>query len=223
VNPYSVNASNRELKSQCNHPDEMLLYFRAAAGGRLILDSLQPTGISPASTKKDAPFLPQIARTCEPLLLDVLAVGSGAREPPPDGPEGVPLELGDTGALGGEEGVSGAVPEGALGVVGGVASGVAPEGVLGLVGGVASGIAPEGVLGVGGGVASGIAPEGGVAGGMLGGEVGEVGVGLVGCALLATTSPKVMLLNTNKATRQLEIFMIYTSNFLTSFLRDRLR
>jgi hypothetical protein len=207
VNPYSVNASKRELKlkSQCNHPDEILLYFRAAAGGRLILDSLQPTGVSPASTKKDAPFLPQIARTCEPTLLDVLAVGSGAREPPPDGPEGVPLELGDTGALGGEEGVSGAVPEGALGVAGGVASGV-PEGALGVTGGVASGIAPEGVLG--GGVASGIAPEGGVAGGMLGGEVGEVGVGLVGCALLATTSPKVVLLNTNKATRQLEIFMI---------------
>lgn len=232
-----MNASKRELKlkSQCNHPDEMLLYFRAAAGGRLILDSLQPTGVSPASTKKDAPFLPQIARTCEPLLLDVLAVGSGAREPPPDGPEGVPLELGDTGAL---EGVSGAVPEGALGVAGGiasgvpegalgvtggVASGVAPEGVLGVVGGVASGITPEGVLGVAGGVASGIAPAGGVAGGMLGGEVGEVGVGLFGCALVATTSPKVVLLNTNKATRQLEIFMIYTSNFLTSFLRDRLR
>jgi hypothetical protein len=200
-----MNASKRELKlkSQCNHPNEMLLYFRAAAGGRLILDSLQPTGVSPASTKKDAPFLPQIARTCEPLLLDVLAVGSGASEPPPDGPEGVPLELGDTGAL---EGVSGAVPEGALGVAGGIASG-----------------APEGVLGVGGGVASGIAPAGGVAEGMLDGEVGEVGVGLFGCALLATTSPKVVLLNTNKATRQLEIFMIYTSNFLTSFLRDRLR
>jgi hypothetical protein len=223
VNPYSVNGSKRELKlkSQCNHPDEMLLYLRAAAGGRLILDSLQPTGVSPASTKKDAPFLPQSARTCEPLLLDVLAVGSGAREPPPDGPEGVSLELGDTGALGDEEGVSGAVPEGALGVAEGVASGVpegagvtggiasgVPEGALGVPGGVASGVAPEGVLGVTGGVASGIAPEGGVAGGMLGGEVGEVGVGLVGCALLATTSPKVILLNTNKATRQLEIFMI---------------
>jgi hypothetical protein len=175
----------------------MLLYFRAAAGGRLILDSLQPTGVSPASTKKDAPFLPQSARTCEPLLLDVPAVGSGAREPPPDGPEGVPLELGDTGALGDEEGVSGAVPEGALGVAEGVASGV-PEGA-GVTGGIASGVT--------GGVASGIAPEGGVAGGMLGGEVGEVGVGLVGCAF-ATTSPKVILLNTNKATRQLEIFMI---------------
>jgi hypothetical protein len=198
----------------------MLLYFRAAAGGRLILDSLQPTGVSPASTKKDAPFLPQSARTCEPILLDVLAV-SGAREPPPDGPEGVPLELGDTGALGDEEGVSGAVPEGALGVAGGVASGVpegalgvtggaasgVPEGALGFVGGVASGIAPEGVLGVDGGLASGIAPEGGVAGGILGGEVGEVGVGFVGCAF-ATTSPKVVLLNTNKATRQLEIFMM---------------
>jgi hypothetical protein len=211
-----------------------LLYFSAAAGGRLILDSLQPTGVSPGATKKDAPFLPQIARTCELLLLDVLAVGSGASEPPPEGPEGVPLELGDTGALGD---VSGAVPEGALGVAGGIASGVpegvlgvaggiasgAPEGVLGFAGGVASGIAPEGVLGFAGGVASGIAPAGGVAGGMLDGEVGEVGVGLVGCALLATTSPKVVLLNTNKATRQLEIFMIYTSNFLTSFLRDRLR
>jgi hypothetical protein len=182
----------------------MLLYFRAAAGGRLILDSLQPTGVSPASTKKDAPFLPQSARTCEPLLLDVPAVGSGAREPPPDGPEGVPLELGDTGAPGDEEGVSGAVPEGALGVAEGVASGV-PEGA-GVTGGIASGV-PEGALGVTGGVASGIAPEGGVAGGMLGGEVGEVGVGLVGCAF-ATTSPKVILLNTNKATRQLEIFMI---------------
>jgi hypothetical protein len=238
VNPFSVNASNRKLKSQCNHPDEMLLYFRAAAGGRLILDSLQPTGVSPASTKKDAPFLPQIARTCEPLLLDMPAVGSGAREPPPDGLEGVPLELGETGALGGEAGVSGAVPEGALGVAGGMASGVpegalgvtggaasgiAPEGVLGFTGGVASGIAPEGVLGVAGGIASGIAPEGGVAGGVLGKDVGGVGVGLFGCALLATTSPKVVLLKTNKATRQLEIFMIDTSNFLTSFLRDRLR
>ena len=201
----------------------MLLYFRAAAGGRLILDSLQPTGTSPGATKKDAPFLPHIARTCEPLLLDMLAVGSGASEPPPDGPEGVPLELGDTGALGGEVGVSGAAPEGALGVTGGVASGIAPEGTLGFTGGVASGIAPEGVLGVAGGVASGIAPEGGVAGGVLGKDVGEVGVGLFGCALLATTSPKVVLLKTNKATRQLEIFMIDTSNFLTSFLRDRLR
>jgi hypothetical protein len=148
--------------------------LRAAAGGRLILDSLQPTGVSPASTRNDAPFLPQRARTC-PLPLDELdETGSGASEPPPDGPEGVvSLELGETGALGDGEG-SGVgvdvVPEGALGVAGGVASGIVPDGALGVVGGVASGVVPAG------GVAEG------VAGGETGEELGEVGVASMGCA-----------------------------------------
>jgi hypothetical protein len=149
------------------------------------LDSLQPTGVSPASTRNDAPFLPQRART-SPLPLDELdETGSGASEPPPDGPEGVvSLELGETGALGDGEG-SGVgvdvVPEGALGVAGGVASGVP-----GVAGGVASGIVPDGALGVVGGVASGIVPAGGVAEGVAGGEtgeeLGEVGVASMGCA-----------------------------------------
>jgi hypothetical protein len=182
----------------------MLRYFSAAAGGRLILDSLQPTGVLPVSTKKDAPFLPQVARTCEPFPLDELAeTGSGASEPLPDGVEGVPPELGATGALGEEEGVGsgvgivpegvlgegsgvGVVPEGALGVVtGGVASG-APEGVPGVAGEVASGMVPDGVLGVAEGGVSGIVPDGGVAEGVLEGvtgeDVGEVGVASIGCA-----------------------------------------
>jgi hypothetical protein len=170
--------------------------------------------------------LPQSARTCPLLPLDELdETGSGASEPPPDGPEGVSLELGETGALGDGEG-SGVgvdvVPEGALGVAGGVASGV-----LGVAGGVASGIVPDGALGVAGGVASGIVPAGGVAEGVPGGETGEevgaVGVASMGCARLANTNPRVVLLSTNNATKQLEIFTIHTSSFLTSFLRNRLR
>lgn len=157
-------------------------YLSAAAGGRLILDSLQPTGVSPVSTKKEAPFLPQMARTCEPLPLDEAdETGSGASEPPPDGLEGVPLELGETGVGDAEGSGAGVVPEGALGVAEGVASGV-PEGAFGVAGGVASGIVPEGVLGVAGEVASGIAPAGGVAGGITGEDVGEVGVASMGCA-----------------------------------------
>jgi hypothetical protein len=162
-----------------------LLYFRAAAGGRLILDSLQPTGASPEPTKKDAPFLPHIARACEPLPLDEPDTGS-ASEPPPDGPEGLPLELGETGALAGEEGVSGAVPEGVLGVAGeGGVSGVVPEGALGVAGGVGSGAAPEGAPGAAGGAASGIPPPGALGelpGGVTGEGFGEVGVASVGCA-----------------------------------------
>jgi hypothetical protein len=150
------------------------------------LDSLQPTGVSPASTRNDAPFLPQRARTC-PLPLDEPdETGSGASEPPPDGLEGVPLELGETGALGDGEG-SGVgvdvVPEGVLGVAGGVVA----SGVLGVAGGVvASGMVPDGALGVAGGVASGIVPDGGVVEGVPGGEtgeeLGEVGVASMGCA-----------------------------------------
>jgi hypothetical protein len=153
----------------------------------LILDSLQPTGVSPVLTKKDAPFLPQMARTCEPLPLDELdETGSGASEPPPEGLEGVPLELGETGALGDGEGSGvGVVPEGALGIAEGVAS-IVPDGVPGVAGGVASGIPPP-VGGVAGGVASGIPPPvGRVAGGLLGGvtgeDFGEVGVASIGCA-----------------------------------------
>jgi hypothetical protein len=185
---------------------------------------LQPTGVSPGATKKDAPFLPQSARTCEPLPLEALAGPSGASAPPPDGPEGVPLELGETGALGEGEG-SGVVLEGVLGAAGGVASG-ATEGVLGAAGDVISGL-PRGALGVAGGVASGIAPDGGAIGGVLGGVTGEalgaVGVASIGCARLANTTPKVALLNINNAMKQLEIFTVHTSNFLTSFLRNRLR
>jgi hypothetical protein len=153
----------------------------------LILDSLQPTGVSPESTKKDAPFLPHMARTCEPLPLDVDETGSGASEPPPDGLEGVPLELGETGAVGDGEGSGvgvGVVPEGALGVAGGVASGVPPP--VGVVAGGVVSIVPDGVPGVAGEVTSGIPPPvGGVAGvlgGVTGEDVGEVGVVSMGCA-----------------------------------------
>jgi hypothetical protein len=130
--------------------------------------------------------LPHIARTCEPFALDDLVIGSGASEPPPDGLEGVPLELGETVVLGdGEASGVDVAPEGALGVTGGAASGV-PKGVLGVAGGVASGIAPEGALGVAGGAASGIAPDGGAAEGVLGGITeegfGVVGTASVGCA-----------------------------------------
>jgi hypothetical protein len=87
----------------------------------------------------------------------------------------------------------------ALGATGGVS-----EGVLGAVGG-ASGEVPAGVLGISGAF----------------GEAG--GVGLSCCALPAKTDPKATVPSTNNETRELEIFMIDTSNFLTSFLRNRLR
>ncbi len=169
-------------------------YFRAAAGGLLILDSVQPTGTCSVSIKKDAPFLPHMAKAVDevPEELDV-----GAIDPPPDGADLPPLD--------GLSGVTGALVDGAVSVVGGVL-GVAGEGSGAALGGVLDGIAGE-------------------PGAVLGGIAGdwETGAGLSFCACPAKTEPKVAVLSTNNETRQVETFMNDTSNVLTSFLRDRLR
>jgi hypothetical protein len=114
-------------------------------------------------------------------------------EPPPDDAGGVSPDLGVISVLG--AGAAEGASEGATeGVLGGVADGD-------------SGAAPEGVIGI-----------------STAGALGEAGgVGLPCCALPAKADPKATVPSTKNETRELEIFMIDTLNFLTSFLRDRLR
>jgi hypothetical protein len=104
-----------------------VVYFRAAAGGLLIFDSVQPTGTCSVSIKNDAPFLPHIAKAVDevPEELDV-----GAITPPPDGADLPPLD--------GLSGAMGALVDGAgVSVAGGVLGGVAGAGSGAALGGIA--------------------------------------------------------------------------------------
>jgi hypothetical protein len=125
---------------------------------------MQPTGASFVSTKKDAPFLPHMAKAAVEVPVEVLEVGSES-DPPPDGADLSLLDgvSGVTGVLGDVEGGS----EGELGeVVGGIVGDVSDGALGGVVGDVSGG-----VVGELGGVVEGVS---GAVPGVLGSVVGGV-------------------------------------------------